>query len=191
MKKKTVKVIVYITFPLLICAGIFIVFLLPARVYTTTSVSDYLIFHEPVKAYLHMKDYFLPDYSVVAKRNDINYTYAYKEEGWGMDQFCIHLTMTKVDMGMVNGYIKKMKQLGSIQVYLKEGQEVWFTKETGESMKERLNLEIYDGMPLFFFIMVCDDCRNTVEFYVCKIEDAGEIVFPELTSILSVIAPDD
>lgn len=189
MEKKSIKLIVYIAIPILICTCIFIIFLLPARVHTTTSISDYPMFHEPVKAYLQMKDYFLPDHSVVAGRNDIDYLYAYKEEGWTMDQFCIHLTMGNVDIDMVNGYTEKMKQLGSTQIYLKEGQEVWITKETEESMEEKLDLENHDGMPLFFFFMVLDD-YNTVEFWVCKIEDAGEIVFPEFSSILSVIAHD-
>lgn len=186
MEKKSIKLIACIAFLLLICTCIYIMFLSPARVHTTTSVSDYLMFHDPVKAYLQKKDYFLPDHSVVAQKNDIDYSYAYKEEGWTMNQFCIHLTMSNVDIDKVNGYIEKMKQLCSTQKYLKDGQEIWFTEETEESMNEKLNSETHDGMPLFFYFMVLDD-YNTVEFWVCKIEDAGEIVFPEFSSILSVI----
>lgn len=188
MRIKSIKLIAYIAFPLFVCTVVYIVFLRPARVWTTTTISDYLVFHNPVIAYLQKKDYFLPDYSAVSGRDSIDYLYAYKEEGWESDQFCIHLTMSNVDMGMVNGYIEKMRQLGSIQIHLKEGQEVWITKETEENMEEKLNSEVHDGMSLFFFFMVLDD-NNTVEFWVGKINDAGEIVFPEFTSVFSVIAP--
>ena len=189
MKKKSIILIACIAFPLLICTCIYIVFFLPARIHTTTSISDYLKFHDPVKAYLQKEDYFLPDHSAVAGKNDISYSYAYKEEGWTMDQYCIHLTMRNVDTNMVNGYTEKMKQLGSTQIYLKDGQKVWLTEESEESVKEKLDSEAHDGMPLFFDFMTLND-DNTVEFWVCKIEDAGEIVFPDFSSILSAIAHD-
>lgn len=146
-----------IGFPsLLFISGIYIVFFSPARVCTRTSISDHLVFHEPVAAYLQTEAYFLPDPSVVVNRDDIHYSYTYKEEGWAMDQFCIHLTMTNVDTGMANGYKDHMMRSGAERICLNEGQEVWMTGETEESMRERS-----------FLLWTEDGCGHSQEWELC------------------------
>lgn len=81
-----------------VCALIlFLLWFFSVNVHSTTSVSSYLSFHEPVTTYLIDQIYFLPDYSVVIENKDASYTYIYKEESLSMDQFYIHLVLRNVD----------------------------------------------------------------------------------------------
>lgn len=52
-----------------------------------------------------------------------------------------------------------------------DGSKIWLSEVTMNSITELNNSRVYDGMPLFFY-MVYDDQDGTLEFWVCKIDDA-------------------
>ena len=172
----------------LICILSFLlcVLLLPPPNNITTARIDYLKFDKAVDLFLKDKDYFLPNDKEVTENNHAYYSYIYKPEGWSFNEFCIHLSMDHIDAEKTNEYLSQI-QAYTTCIHLDNGEDIWLSKETAESIEEKLNTDAHDGMILFFYIFKVSEPTGSVDFWVCELEDTGSTISPEFIMMIEKI----